>query len=66
MTLSRKSIETLLDLVENKLGCMEVYDREDARELANLERCRRELIGIDSTRTAARVVAFPAAAGKAG
>ena len=41
MTLSKQSIETLLDLVEIKLGCMEVYDREDARELDLLEGCRR-------------------------
>lgn len=46
MSLSRRSIETLLDLVEIKLGCMEVYDREDARELATLENCRRELLGL--------------------
>lgn len=46
MSLSKCSIETLIDLIEIKLGCMEVYDREDARELATLENCRRELIGL--------------------
>jgi hypothetical protein len=30
-SLSQRSIETLLDLVEIKLSCLEVYDREDAR-----------------------------------
>ena len=43
MALSKKTLETLIDLVENKLGCMEVFDREDARELARLEKARREL-----------------------
>ena len=62
MTLSKQSIETLLDLVEIKLGCMEVYDREDARELDLLEGCRRELLALKSTaRTRSKVVPFAAA-----
>ncbi len=50
MSLSRRSVQTLMDLVENKLSCLMVYDREDARELAILEQARRELMasaGID-------------------
>ena len=43
MSLSPRSVETLLDLVEIKLSCLEVQDREDARELAILETARREL-----------------------
>ena len=43
MSLSPRSIETLLDLVENKLSYIEVQDREDARELATLETALREL-----------------------
>ena len=43
MSLSRRSIQTLMDLVENKLSMMQVVDREDARELATLESARREL-----------------------
>lgn len=46
MSLSRRSVSTLLDLVENKLACMQVYDREDARELAILEHARRELAAL--------------------
>jgi hypothetical protein len=42
-SLSRRSAQTLMDLVENKLSCLMVYDREDARELAILEQARREL-----------------------
>jgi len=60
MTLTRKSIETLLDLVENKLGCMEVHDREDARELAVLEKARRELLGESADAARGTVIAFPA------
>ena len=44
--LSQRSIETLLDLVEIKLSCLEVYDREDAREKSYLEGSRRELMSM--------------------
>ena len=43
MGMSIRTRETLIDLVEIKLSCLEVIDREDARELANLERCLGEL-----------------------
>lgn len=52
--LSQRSIETLLDLVEIKLSCLEVYDREDAREKAYLETSRRELMAMKSGRAALR------------
>jgi hypothetical protein len=45
-SLSTKSIETLLALVEDKLSCLEVFDREDAREKSYLEGTRRELAGL--------------------
>jgi hypothetical protein len=62
MSLSKQSIETLLDLVEIKLGCMEVYDREDGRELDMLEACRRELIALKSAgRARPKVVPFTGA-----
>ena len=55
MDLSKRTLETLIDLVEIKLSCMEIVDRDDARELASLERCLGEL------KNAMRgvVVAFP-------
>jgi hypothetical protein len=43
MAISKRTLETLIDLVEIKLSCMEVHDREDSREIANLERCCGEL-----------------------
>jgi hypothetical protein len=46
MQLSKQSLEMLTDLVENKLSCMEIWDREDRREVAILQRCLRELQGI--------------------
>lgn len=54
MTLSKQSIENLLDLVEIKIGCMQVIDREDARELRHLEACRRELLGLQEEVRSAR------------
>ncbi len=41
--LSRRSIETLIDLVEIKLSFMQVTDREDEREKLILERALTEL-----------------------
>ncbi len=49
MTMSKRSVETLLDLVEIKLCSMQVLDREDARELALLESCRRDLLAMRAT-----------------
>ncbi|MDH3241935.1 MAG: hypothetical protein OEO83_14870 [Alphaproteobacteria bacterium] len=43
MALSGGSIETLMQLLEAKLGTVEVFDREDAREVKGLHRCREEL-----------------------
>jgi hypothetical protein len=60
MSLSKRSIEALVDLVEIKLSCLDVFDREDAREKAILENARRELIAIAAGKRAA-VAAQPAA-----
>ena len=47
MNLSKRSVEMLLDLVEIKLSYMDISDREDARDMEILERCRSELQSID-------------------
>ena len=47
MSLSKRSIEMLLDLVEIKLSYMDISDREDAKDLQVLERCREELRALD-------------------
>jgi hypothetical protein len=57
-SLSKRSIETLIDLVEIKLSCLDVFDREDAREKACLENARRELVAM----MAAKRVVAPAPA----
>jgi len=54
MSLSKRSITTLLDLVEIKLSCIEVMDREDAKEMAALETAKRELMAILQRTTEAR------------
>ena len=43
MSLSRRCAETLIDLVEIKLSCLEITDREDLRERELLMRCVQEL-----------------------
>lgn len=47
-SLSHRSVDALLDLVEIKLSCLEVFDREDAREKSYLETARRELRALKS------------------
>ncbi|MEQ8967092.1 MAG: hypothetical protein RID91_14830 [Azospirillaceae bacterium] len=43
MSLSPQCRAMLIDLVEIKLSCMDVWDREDKREQAILQRCLDEL-----------------------
>ena len=45
MSLSRKSAETLIDLVEIKMSCIIGFDRKDVQTLAMLEKCLSELKG---------------------
>jgi hypothetical protein len=44
MILSRQSLEILLDLVEMKVNALQIQDRDDARELTRLRKCRQELL----------------------
>ncbi len=60
MSLSKRTIEMLLDLVEIKISYMDIADREDARDLQALERCRTELRALDRD-TPAELVAFASA-----
>jgi hypothetical protein len=46
MSLSKKCVQTMLDLVEIKLSTIQVSDREDAREAAILKTCRDELSAL--------------------
>ncbi len=60
MKFSRRTIETLLDLVEIKLAQIEVTDREDARERRALEQARSELLALQEA-IAAHLPRRPAA-----
>ena len=51
MALSTGSIDTLMELLEAKLGTVEVFDREDAKIVKLLERCRIELAASRGKRT---------------
>lgn len=44
--LSQDALSTLLDLVEIKMQNMEVFDREDAREIKSLSEARTEIAAI--------------------
>ncbi|WP_448187754.1 hypothetical protein [Azospirillum sp. sgz301742] len=60
MSMSKRCVETLLDLAEIKLSCLEITDREDMREKELLERCiqelRAEADGIDGSLLAFQAV----------
>ncbi len=43
MAISKEILGVLVDLVENKLSCMQVSDRDDMREVMMLQRCLSEL-----------------------
>jgi hypothetical protein len=50
MALSHQSLEILLDLIEIKVSSLQIQDRDDARELNKLRKCRQELLlGINNT-----------------
>jgi hypothetical protein len=46
MSLSRQSVGALMDLIENKLSCMTVSDRDDLREKVTLQRALSELSSV--------------------
>ena len=60
--LSKTSIEALLGLVKVKLSCMEIYDREDAREKCYLETSRSELAAMMRAATAGELARLTKAA----
>jgi hypothetical protein len=56
MALSTGSIDTLMQLLEAKLGTVEVFDREDAKVVKVLEQCRSELAACRGKRTPGAVM----------
>ena len=62
MGLSKRTFEIVLDLIENKISCMEGWDQATARERSKLEACRRELLDMQHTegpKSAVVIEAFP-------
>lgn len=43
MALTGKLVEELIDLVEIKLSCIEVFDNQDRKSVDRLKHCRHEL-----------------------
>ena len=60
MALTDIAVETLIDLVEIKLACLQVSDRDDAREHANLEQCLEELRSMSGLQSPAAAGVGPA------
>lgn len=60
MALTRRSIETLVDLVENKLSMMDIFDRNDRVEHKLLAETLQELSSLLPAQ-AARAAALPVA-----
>ena len=58
MLLSKKSVETLIDLVEIKLSCIEVFDTHDNQTLKQLEQCRQELYELTGQAPQGEIVAM--------
>ncbi len=62
-TITRKSMEILLDLIEIKIGVLSISDKDDERELRNLKMARRELLftlnQVPSKRVKKEIEAYP-------
>ena len=55
MYLSETNRELLIDLVWNKLDCIETHDREDRRVVKSLEACLKELSRAEMIRARRRM-----------
>lgn len=66
MHMSKQALDTLIDLVENKLSCMDVWDREDRREHMLLQRSLRELQVMRGSEQGAKVDLVAAEASRRG
>lgn len=51
MSLSRQTVGALMDLIENKLSCMTVSDRDDLREKVTLQKALYELASASGLAT---------------
>lgn len=46
MKISHESLEIILDLIEIKMNTLQVQDKDDARELNKLRKCKQELMSL--------------------
>ncbi len=51
MMLSKDVVGVLVDLIENKLGALQIGDREDLREMIVLQHCLAELQALKATQS---------------
>ncbi|MBI2708005.1 MAG: hypothetical protein HYX35_06830 [Proteobacteria bacterium] len=61
---SRQSLEILLDLIEIKVSSLQIQDRDDAKELNKLRKCRQELLVEVNKEGIKRTDSSPAALSK--
>lgn len=59
MSMSKEILGMLVDLIENKLSCMQISDRDDMREVMMLQRALSELNGENGAPGMAGTMAMP-------
>jgi hypothetical protein len=58
MSLSTQSVSAIIDLIENKLSCMSVNDRDDLRDKVMLQRALNELSALTGMTSSMDEAAF--------
>lgn len=46
MQISHESLEIIIDLIEIKMGALQIHDSEDIREVNKLRKCKQEFLGL--------------------
>jgi len=59
MSLSKATIGTLVDLIENKLAVLQIGDRDDLREMVTLQRCLTEIQSLSDPASAFDTTGIP-------
>lgn len=58
MLLAKQSVESLINLIEVKLNCLQIHDSEDSRIVKHLEQCRDELCELIRETPKGEIVSF--------
>ena len=56
--LAKQSVESLINLIELKLSCLQIHDSEDARIVKQLEKCRVELRDLIVVTPKSEIISF--------